>query len=85
MGSWLLYGLSTENQNVPGYIVVCRGKPVVGPALWSNSFLPGIFQGTHINHAQSVDPKRVIRDISNRYMSETSQRKQLDLMNQSTR
>ena len=82
MGSWLLYGLGTENQNLPGFVVLCPGKPVVGPALWSNSFLPGIFQGTHINHAQSVDPKRVIRHISNPYLSETAQRRQLDLLNQ---
>ncbi|MFP6703940.1 MAG: DUF1501 domain-containing protein, partial [Planctomycetaceae bacterium] len=40
MGSWLNYGLGTENQNLPGFVVLCPGKPVVGPALWSNSFLP---------------------------------------------
>ena len=44
LGSWLTYGLGTENQNLPGFVVLCPGKPVVGPALWSNSFLPGIFQ-----------------------------------------
>ena len=66
MGSWLLYGLGTENQNLPGYMVLCPGKPVVGPQLWSNSFLPGIFQGTHINHS-NIDPKKVIRHINNGY------------------
>ena len=60
LGSWVTYGLGTENQNLPGFVVLCPGKPVVGPALWGNSFLPGIFQGTHINHANSVDPKKVI-------------------------
>ncbi len=49
MGSWLTYGLGTENQNLPGFVVLCPGKPVVGPALWSNSFLPGVFQGCHIS------------------------------------
>jgi len=82
MGSWLLYGLGTENQNLPGYVVLCPGKPVVGPQLWSNSFLPGIFQGTHINHARSVDPKKVIQHISNPYLSSTGQRRQLDLLKQ---
>ena len=38
LGSWLTYGLGTENQNLPGYVVLCPGKPVVGPQLWSNSF-----------------------------------------------
>src|SRR5262245_50852506 len=60
-GSWLTYGLGTENQNLPGYIVLCPGKPVVGPQLWSNSFLPAVYQGTHINNNGSIDPKAVIR------------------------
>ena len=58
------------------------GKPVVGPQLWSNSFLPGVFQGTHINHSNSVDPKKVIRHIDNQYLTRGAQRQQLDLMKQ---
>ncbi len=57
MGSWLLYGLGTDNQNLPGFVVMCPGFPVVGPQLWGNSFLPGIFQGTHINNT-NLDPRR---------------------------
>ncbi len=64
MGSWLTYGLGTENQNLPGFVVLCPGKPVVGPQLWSNSFLPGIYQGTHINNT-SIDPQTIIRDVNN--------------------
>lgn len=79
MGSWLLYGLGTENQNLPGFVVLCPGKPVVGPQLWSNSFLPGIYQGTHINNAK-MDPKEIIRDINNPQLDRTTQREQLDLM-----
>ncbi|MDG2322124.1 MAG: DUF1501 domain-containing protein, partial [Akkermansiaceae bacterium] len=45
MGSWLCYGLGVENQDLPGFVVLCPGKPVVGPQLWSNGFLPGIYQG----------------------------------------
>lgn len=85
MGSWLLYGLGTENQNLPGYVVLCPGKPVVGPQLWSNSFLPGVFQGTHINHAQSVDPKKVIEHISNSHLTKSAQREQLDLLTKMNR
>lgn len=79
MGSWLTYGLGSENQNLPGYVVLCPGKPVVGPQLWSNSFLPGIFQGTHINNS-SVDPKRVIEHLANRHVPRGAQRRQLDLL-----
>ena len=79
LGSWLLYGLGTTNQNLPGFVVLCPGKPVVGPQLWSNSFLPGIFQGTHINNS-NIDPQKVIRHINNNYLARDSQREQLDLI-----
>ena len=79
MGSWLLYGLGSENQNLPGFVVFCPGKPVVGPQLWGNSFLPGIFQGTHINNS-SLDPKSVIPDLNNNALGRGAQREQLDLL-----
>jgi Protein of unknown function (DUF1501) len=79
LGSWLTFGLGTENQNLPGFVVLCPGKPVVGPQLWSNSFLPGIYQGTHIRN-QSLDPDRIIRDLANRTLSTSQQRAQLDLL-----
>jgi hypothetical protein len=79
MGSWLTYALGSENQNLPGFIVLCPGRPVVGPQLWSNSFLPGVFQGTHINN-QTIDPRTIIRDVNNRYLSPAAQRTQLDLL-----
>jgi hypothetical protein len=78
MGSWLLYGLGTENQNLPGFVVLCAGKPVVGPALWNNSFLPGVYQGCHI---RSLDPKKAIGHIDNKHLSAVTQREQLDLLN----
>ena len=65
MGSWLLYGLGTENMNLPGFVVLCPGKPVVGPQLWSNSFLPGIYQGSHINNSK-IDPQKVIQHLQQR-------------------
>jgi hypothetical protein len=79
LGSWLCYGLGTENRNLPGFVVLCPGKPVVGPQLWSNSFLPGIYQGTHINN-KSIDPEAIIRDIRNRHLTPAAQREQLDLI-----
>jgi hypothetical protein len=79
LGSWLNYGLGSENQNLPGYVVLCPGKPVVGPALWGNSFLPGIYQGTHINNSK-IDPKSVIGHLNNQNLTGSQQRKVLDLM-----
>jgi len=79
LGSWLTFGLGTENQNLPGFVVLCPGKPVVGPQLWGSSFLPGIYQGTHIQN-QTLDPGRIIRDVANRHLSRPEQRAQLDLL-----
>lgn len=79
MGSWLLYGLGTENMNLPGFVVLCPGKPVVGPQLWSNSFLPGIYQGVHI-HNGNLDPKTVIQHANRTHLSAAAQREQLNLM-----
>jgi hypothetical protein len=79
MGSWLLYGLGTENNNLPGFVVLCPGKPTVGPQLWSNSFLPGVYQGMQINNS-STDPKTLIRNVENGYLTSAQQRRQLDLL-----
>ena len=81
LGSWLLYGLGSENLNLPGFVVLCPGKPVVGPQLWSSSFLPGIYQGAHINNS-SLDPKKVIQHITNSQLSPSAQREQLDFIKQ---
>ena len=56
-GSWLLYGLGTENQNLPGYIVLGNGRPVNGASNWSNRFLPGIYQGTHLDLPANFQPR----------------------------
>ncbi len=82
MGSWLCYGLGAENQNLPGFVVLCPGKPVVGPQLWSNGFLPGIYQGCHID---KLDPKHIVDHINNTQLSPDTQRQQLDLINRLNR
>ncbi len=48
MGSWLTYGLGTENQNLPGFVVFAdwRGGPIGGAPNWSNGFMPAAYQGT---------------------------------------
>jgi uncharacterized protein (DUF1501 family) len=60
-------------------VVLCPGKPVVGPALWGNRFLPGIYQGAQINNSK-MDPKTIIRDINNSALLRGAQREQLDLL-----
>jgi uncharacterized protein DUF1501 len=79
MGSWLLYGLGTENQNLPGYIVMCPGMPVVGTPLWNSSFLPAIFQGVYIP-TNVKDPREMIQYLRDADRPPASKRRQLDLL-----
>ena len=79
MGSWMLYGLGTENENLPGYVVLCPGRPVRFAELWASSFLPGEFQGTYINHS-NLDPRKMIPYLRHRSRDVEAQRRQIDLL-----
>jgi len=79
MGSWLSYGLGTENENLPGYVVLCPGRPVRFSVLWSSAFLPAEHQGTYINH-KSLDPKQMIPYLRNADLDRPTQARQLELM-----
>jgi hypothetical protein len=79
LGSWLLYGLGTENANLPGYVVLCPGRPVRFAELWNSAFLPAEYQGTYINHS-NLDPQEMIPFLKNAELAPGAQRKQLDLM-----
>ena len=82
MGSWLLYGLGAANRNLPGYVVLRpTAKIVVGPALWSNSFLPAEFQATSvITSDMRVD--KLVANVRNPKLTLEQQREQLDLLGQ---
>src|SRR5262245_30068588 len=75
LGSWLTYGLGTENKNLPGFVVLCPGTPVVGPPLWNSAFLPAIHQGTYISNKES-DPEKLIPDIHNARVNLAEQHRQ---------
>ena len=80
MGSWVLYGLGSENENLPGFVVL-RPTPniVVGPALWSNSFLPSEYQATGvITSDMSVD--KLVANVRNSVLAPAQQRRQIDLI-----
>ncbi len=80
LGSWLTYGLGTENQNLPAFIAMCPGGyPIQESQNWQAGFLPGIYQGTYIDtQHQSID--KLIEFIENRRLSSADQRRQLDLI-----
>lgn len=80
MGSWVTYGLGSENQNLPGFIVMCPGGlPVTGALNWRSSFLPGAFQGTYID-SQHTDVQKLVENIRNTSATLEEQRRQLDLV-----
>ncbi len=54
VGSWVTYGLGTENQNLPAYVVLAPEMPYAGSQVWSSNFLPGVFSGTRI--ASGAEP-----------------------------
>lgn len=78
-GAWLTYGLGTENENLPGYVAMCPGLPVADVSNWRSAFLPGIFQGTHLDtRKQKVE--ELIENITNSSVTRGDQRRQLDLL-----
>ncbi len=79
LGSWASYGLGTGNQNLPSFVSLCPGLPVVGPQLWSNSFLPGEYQATAID-TSDMTIEKLIANIKHPRLSRSEQRKQLDLL-----
>ncbi len=80
LGSWVLYGLGTENQNLPGFLVMCPdGYPIAESQNWQAAFLPGIYQGTYVDSRHS-DIEKLIAHIRNHGVGPRSQRAQLDLL-----
>lgn len=79
LGSWVNYGLGSENANLPGYIAMCPGFPVADVSNWRSAFLPGIFQGTHID-TRKTKVEDLIENVRNRGVTRTDQRLQLDLL-----
>src|ERR1019366_40391 len=80
VGSWVLYGLGTENNNLPGFITICPSMANGGPRNWSNSFLPAAFQGTPIGRAGIPASEARIRNITNPIRTTDEQSAQLDLL-----
>ncbi len=80
VGSWVTYGLGTENQNLPGFVALCPGGyPVKESENWRSSFLPGAYQGTFVD-TNHTDIERLIEHIKNPFISPEQQREQLDLV-----
>jgi hypothetical protein len=82
MGSWVTYGLGTENQNLPGFVAMCPGGyPVRQTQNWQSAFLPGIYQGTHID-TNHTDIAKLVENVKNNVIGKKDQKRQLDLLQQ---
>jgi hypothetical protein len=82
MGSWITYGLGSENENLPAFVSMCPGgMPIKRAENWRSSFLPGRFQGTYLDSSiQQVD--RMIENLRNPRSRDPRQASQLDLLRQ---
>ncbi len=92
LGSWLSYGLGTDNKNLPGFVVLCPELvTTVGPPLWNSQFLPPVHQGTFISDqvekqtetrlvGKDFDPKKLVSYVHNEKFTLHEQRRELDLL-----
>lgn len=84
-GSWITYGLGTDNQNLPAFVAMCPGGyPIQESQNWQAAFLPGVFQGTYLD-TQHTAIEKLIEHIRNDRLPLGPQRQQLDLLHQLNR
>jgi hypothetical protein len=82
MGSWVLYGLGSENENLPGFVSIAPSAGNGGARNYGSAFLPAIYQGTAIGHAGGPSSELAIRNLVNTDMPARTQLKQFDLLRQ---
>ncbi len=85
MGSWMTYGLGTDNQNLPAFVAMCPGGyPIQESQNWQAGFLPGIFQGTYVD-TKHQQVEKLIENVRNERVDLSAQRRQLDLLQELNR
>ena len=75
IGSWVTYGLGTENQNLPGFVAIGPGPLIEGARQYGSGFLPAAHQGTFVS-----DTKNPIRNLKNDQIGIDRQRRELDIL-----
>ncbi len=80
LGSWVTYGLGTENQNLPAFVTICPTLAHGGVNNWGAAFLPAYCQGTPIGNASLSAAKASVKHIANDRINLAMQREQLDLI-----
>ena len=84
MGAWVLYGLGTENENLPGFITL--SPPLqFGAQTFGSAFLPAVYQGTRIGSLRENNPAASLGNIQNHLLTDPQQRRQIDLVQEMNR
>lgn len=85
MGSWVTYGLGSVNENLPGFVALCPGGlPTQGVENWRSAFLPGVYQGAHVD-TQFQEVEKLIENIHNDSIPPERQRRQLEFLQKTNR
>lgn len=79
MGAWVSYGLGCANQNLPAFVVLAPGRPVVGPQLWSSSFLPGSHQAMSVN-TTDMRVEQLVANLKHPRLDREQQSQQFELL-----
>jgi hypothetical protein len=82
MGSWILYGLGTENENLPGFVSISPSNGNGGPRNYGTAFLPAMYQGTAMGKAGAPAEQATIRNLASTELDRPAQRRQLDFLRQ---
>jgi hypothetical protein len=85
MGSWIAYGLGTENRNLPGFITICPTLAHGGVNNWGSAFLPAVYQGTPLGNASIPADQARVQYIQNPRLPRAIQRLQLDRLAEANR
>lgn len=85
MGAWTVYGLGTENENLPAFITICPTLAHGGVNNWGSAFLPAYCQGTPIGNASIPSDQALVRHIRNEKLSSAQQRRQLEFLAEANR
>lgn len=80
VGSWVTYGLGTENQNLPGFVAICPAMANGGPRNYGNAFLPTTYQGTPIGRAGLPATEARIRNLTNPTLPADEQRERFEFL-----
>lgn len=81
IGSWVTYGLGTDNANLPAFVTICPTLAHGGINNWSSAFLPAVYQGTPLGNASVPSDQARVKFIGNSHLSSELQRRQLDRLN----